>query len=274
MAVMEKTRTAQPMAGVTCEIIMINPTMAEGMLGKNIRNRNLSPGTVASYARDMKKGFWKLTGETIKFDTKGVLLDGQHRLLACVRSGVAFESVVVRGIEAEAQDTMDCGRLRRPSDALALQGHGYVQRIAAAVRYLMLIKGTEIKTRVTTSEVMDMFNKHPLIEESAEIVSNAYGPSPAILTVVHYVGSHLINQKEMADDFVHVFVSGSSSEGCPALTWRERLIRMKGNRNPVGRNYMLYGTIHAWNMFLAGETSKMIRVPEDCHFQGLNIDKI
>lgn len=48
----------------------------------------------------MKTGRWVLNGETICFDSNGVLRDGHHRLLAIIESGVTIEVLVVRGVAA------------------------------------------------------------------------------------------------------------------------------------------------------------------------------
>src|SRR5688572_25165711 len=101
---------------VTSEIITITPNMAEAMLGKNFKNRNVSKGLVQAYARDMLSEDWRFTGEAIKFDVTGKLIDGQHRLLACVKAGVNFRSLVLRGLEPEAQEVLDSGRVRTAGD--------------------------------------------------------------------------------------------------------------------------------------------------------------
>lgn len=50
----------------------------------------------------MRNGNWKANGEAIKFSSTGRLLDGQHRLRACVKEQVPFTTLVIRGLEDEA----------------------------------------------------------------------------------------------------------------------------------------------------------------------------
>lgn len=51
----------------------------------------------------MLSGKWELNGATIVFNCDGTLNDGQHRLEAIVKSGVAVQSFVVRGVTCGAK---------------------------------------------------------------------------------------------------------------------------------------------------------------------------
>ncbi len=53
---------------------------------------------MAEYANAMKSGEWKYNGESIKVCTDGSLLDGQHRLEACIESGVTFDTLLVTNL--------------------------------------------------------------------------------------------------------------------------------------------------------------------------------
>ena len=56
--------------------------------------------TVNEYIAQMRKGLWVLNGETVCFDANGALMDGHHRLLAIIESGITIEVLVVRGVAA------------------------------------------------------------------------------------------------------------------------------------------------------------------------------
>lgn len=103
-------------------VVSVTPETAKRWLARNDNNRRMREATVLKYARDMAAGRWQITGESIKFDTDGRLLDGQQRLAAIARSGVTIQLVVMRGIPAAAQRVMDTGRARTSSDALTMQG--------------------------------------------------------------------------------------------------------------------------------------------------------
>lgn len=93
----------------------ITPEIAEQMLACNVdRNRNISMLRVRMYAHDMQSDKWMDNAETIKFDSEGHLIDGQHRLKAIIYSGKTVRLWVARGMSADAFDTIDVGFTRTP----------------------------------------------------------------------------------------------------------------------------------------------------------------
>lgn len=111
----------------------VTPKMAATWLGDMIQNRPLSRLSVKKYANDMLTGEWAINGETIKFDAKGRLIDGQHRLRACIESGTTFKTYVVRGLEADkAIHSIDSGKSRTKGDFLQFHGFKNANSLAAA----------------------------------------------------------------------------------------------------------------------------------------------
>lgn len=88
--------------GLTVEVVHVTPELAARWLERNHRHRKIDPRRVRRYAKQMTAGTWSLNGKTLVFDAEGMLLGGQHRLTACVESGVGFTTLVVRGINPEA----------------------------------------------------------------------------------------------------------------------------------------------------------------------------
>jgi D-Tyr-tRNAtyr deacylase len=101
---------------------LISPAMAEKWLEKNLSNRVLRATTVALYARQMTAGQWLLTHQGICLDATGNLVDGQHRLSAVVKAGVAVWMMVSRmDTEHTARSLpLDLGVKRTFSDLLNL----------------------------------------------------------------------------------------------------------------------------------------------------------
>lgn len=96
------------------EVIEITPEVARVYLKQNTNNRNLIKRKLAQYAKDMKEGRWVLNGEPIQFDDSGELINGQHRLNACIRSNSAFTTLVVFGVSGEEMgDAIYMARMRK-----------------------------------------------------------------------------------------------------------------------------------------------------------------
>lgn len=70
--------------------------MAKEWLATNVNNRSISQPWVSSLAAMMRHGQWQLTHEGILLGKNGMLLDGQHRLLAIIRAGIPCRMCVTR----------------------------------------------------------------------------------------------------------------------------------------------------------------------------------
>ena len=82
-------------------VMIVTPEIAANWLQYNTGNRNLSTQSVDKFARLLTEGNFRYNGDAIRFSTDRRLLDAQHRLHGCVKSGVPFESVIAWGIEPE-----------------------------------------------------------------------------------------------------------------------------------------------------------------------------
>jgi len=123
---------------LTVSVEQITPGVSAEWLAVNTHNRKHRPKLVEKYARDMQANQWQANGSTIVFSKDGVLLDGQHRLMACVKSGTPFVSIVVRGVDVDAMRTVDSGAARTAGDAFNLEGEVNANALAAAVRFSWL----------------------------------------------------------------------------------------------------------------------------------------
>lgn len=145
-------------------VLHITPDVAKFALDEtNRRNRPLNMNKVMSLSRDMADNNWSLNGETIKFGTDGLLQDGQHRLAACVKSNVPFNTHAIFGIDPETFHHIDIGKKRDGADTLAMMG---VPNYATASTVIKQIIAYESGlTRTPTSGVSNDWLKHKYLEE-------------------------------------------------------------------------------------------------------------
>ena len=107
-------------AKVTTQIVDMTPEIAKDILLKhNNKNRTVKSRRVKDYAEQMKRGEWKLNGESIIFDETGELRDGQHRLMAVVESGCTVPMTVVKGV-SKTCEIFDRGAGRSLRDIITL----------------------------------------------------------------------------------------------------------------------------------------------------------
>ena len=112
--------------------VKITPEMAKGFLAKSNGNRAIRTKTkLLAYKKDMERGAWQYNGDAIRFTYDGVLVDGHHRLTACVETGCSFEADIVL-IPSSSVHTMDKGATRSEADSLVME-YGYEKGRANAI---------------------------------------------------------------------------------------------------------------------------------------------
>lgn len=113
----------------------ITPDIAEHILANNVGNRRVAKRIVQKYAAEMKSGNWKLNYEPIVISKTGKLLNGQHRLLAVVESGVSVDLYVIRGAD---DDTFlyDRGYTRSEDQAIYMMGVNNCTKITLSIAKL------------------------------------------------------------------------------------------------------------------------------------------
>lgn len=110
---------------VQMDLEIIDPLKAKQWLDnhanpKNRQGRKEST-SAKTYAMAMTNGEWKVNGETIVFDSKGMLIDGHTRLAAVIQSGKSIISVIIRGVDPDAVFTMDQGKSRTQADSMYMK---------------------------------------------------------------------------------------------------------------------------------------------------------
>lgn len=118
----------------------MTPDLAARIVECNDHNRPLrwaGPArTVASYKAAMERGEWVLNGAPVVMSKDGLLNDGQHRLQAVIKAGIAVPMDIKFGVARETRHTIDQGAGRTPSDILAMNGFKNTNKAAHALRFL------------------------------------------------------------------------------------------------------------------------------------------
>lgn len=266
-------RSAAPAYPVTMEIVTITPDIAAAWLDQNHGNRDLVGNRVKQYAHDMGNGNWRMTGEPIQFSPAGRLLNGQHRLNACVMADTAFTTVVMYGIEDDAQEAMDDGMVRKAQDVISLQGINNSARVTSAVRFLLYYKGGATWFRsmsLSRTDIVAGFRRHPNITKSVGMLGNMPRRTPlAALGFLHYAACFFLDKRERADAMVKVWATGIPDyEGDPMHLLRERLINDSKTNRTEDIAFTLY---YAWNLFSERVPRTLLKMQKElCDIDGLD----
>jgi hypothetical protein len=121
---------------VETRIYKVTPQMAEELLKMNIQN-NRTPVKKLYYAGIMARNEWVLTGETIKFDELGRLVDGQNRLYAIVHSKTPQELEFRFNLDPDVFKYIDSVKTRTLGDRLKTSGYINTNQIAAVITKVM-----------------------------------------------------------------------------------------------------------------------------------------
>lgn len=180
------------------EIVTISPAMAMQLLEFNTLNRPLNDQHVHRLARQIVTGQWKFNGDTIKISkTNGKdILDGQHRLWACIESKMSIDTIIIRGIDPDAFATIDT--LRKPrsgADVLSLHGVSHHRvTISTALQWLTRWQRKVMENyrapanRVENSDIERAFQDNPGIMRAAERAAKLRGLcSPGIIAFFYFV---------------------------------------------------------------------------------------
>lgn len=240
----------------------ITPKKAMEWLKRNVHNRPLGLAHVNRLAGALVAGKWKLNGETIKFNGNGDLIDGQHRLNACVKASVPFESYVVRGLEHSAFDTIDQGKSRSAGDVLARRGEKNYNALAAAVRIVHSIRNTgtvDVGNAIRADEVVACLDENPGIRDACDFASKNGSAIISRSTVTALL--YLFREKDpiAADLFWSRVLNGEGiTSNMPEYRLRARLIENSTSTARLRIKDIAGLTIKAWNMVRAGRTVKCL----------------
>lgn len=248
---------------VAVSIERITPSVAQSMLGANTHNRDTNRFETISKA--LKNGEWSLNGASIVFSDDGVLLDGQHRLIACVKTGIAFDTIVVRGIEKRQQMTMDVGTKRKVADFLKLDGYpdpSLVASIGNAIYRADYLGLSESFTRAT-AEKGTLLATVDFIEDNYE---TRIGPLKSLVRTVsrRYRGVYSATIGPLFDVFrragdedFDAFIDQLLGKAEPCKTVELLISRLDENvRKTSGKltqKVIAALFIKTWNAFMSGE---------------------
>ena len=121
---------------ITAQLMTISPQMAADLLRNRPANRPISKQRVRLMIEDLRAGRWAINGESIVLDSELRLLDGQHRLQACMESGVNLVSLVAIGVPQSAMPTIDSGRSKGAADVLYMSQTPHAAQLASTARWL------------------------------------------------------------------------------------------------------------------------------------------
>lgn len=246
---------------VTTSVETITPEQAEALLGHDHTNRKVRWTVVERYANDMRAGRWKVGGSTLDFDADGNLLNGQHRLHACVQAEVNFQAIVVRGLPEQSQIVMDVGLRRSLSDILAWQGETNTAALAASVNMGWKWENGKVNTTLTPThqEALEWLTANPNIREAVRrtigLRELLAAPQSALAVFTHQIT--LLDFEDAESFLKHLREGDELPAGDPILAmrnWAINQITRKASGAKPGALVYLAMLVKSWNAWVLGRS--------------------
>lgn len=254
------------------EVVKFTPEMASDLLDQHSHenNRTLRQRNIQIFADDMRAGKWELNGETVIIGSDNKVLDGHHRLWACMIAETPFETCVIRNVDPDTFTTIDTGARRTGADVVHITSENkkYHRVIAHATVMILRYESGKVMARkpILPRDIAGYYNSHPDLETWAEAASK--GPTKPFAAAVAAVASLAsVKYRARAAEFVDALTSGAAlDKGSPVLALRNRLLTRDQRLSPEERFALV--TL-GWNAFVEGRSLSRMQM-----FKGDQFPKI
>jgi len=249
-------------SNIHSKMVTITPEMAEILLGNNDGNRPLKQRVIDSYTRDIAAGDFTATGETIILDENLKLLNGQHRLNACIKAGKPFPVLLVWGVPRREFKKLDSGEKRRAADWLSSEGELNSKVLGAALRVLYSWEqGAMCKSdpAPTNDELEHVLDHNPGIRQhmSSTFTKSVTGMPGSLVAALRYLFGRF-DDKMAADFFERLGTGERLTRDNPILLLRNRLLTAKREK-PLSQLECAALVIKTWNAFVTKEPLTVLR---------------
>lgn len=254
--------------GVIVGYVTIDKGMATLLLEANTRNRHISDRQVEQYGRALTApDGWPFTGDSIKLGPDGLVLDGQHRLLAIERTGKPMDCLVVSNLNERVRRYVDSGRKRSSADEATMEGLSNSTALTSISRVLLswrhwreqkssLVLGNAEVTDHTLSNVGLVTEAAKVAAEVRRYVKKVSGSA---LGAAYARACEVTGDPFLVANFFSRLASGADMQlGDPLHSLRNTLIRAEAANQVV----QLWQIVRAWNATQEGEALKGIVLPK------------
>lgn len=255
----------------------MTPDWAESLIQKhNLRNRKLRKHVLERYKEAIRAGRYKLTHQGVAIGWDGVLLDGQHRLLAVAETGMSIQIVYATQCDPATFDVIDSGCVRKSSDALDMNNVPYANTVNAICR--MHIMYYEHLERIwqgrlrypETSEITKFYMSRSNDCDFATQKAYATWRQFRLLTNRSAIGAFVLlaidnnHPRTEIEAFLQKLGSGSGlDESSPILRFRAAVANGVLNRKGTNKGQLtLAGMLKCFNSAYEGKTTSVFRFPE------------
>lgn len=261
-------QNTNPHPNIRASVVYIDPVRARELFEGNAENqRNIKKKNLEKIEASIRKGIFRLNGESIIVSEKGRLLNGQHRVTAVMNTQIGIWSVLVENVPDAYFDSMDCGSSRQFKDVLTIGGNSNAHVLATTIQ--RLAEHSEDESKLGTgiafshTDLMGIRELADGVEDSITVAARATRVvAPSRTAWLHFLASK--SCPLLGDSFFEQLASGANlPERSPIFLFRERMLREKADRNKLDARSALALLIKAWNAHVDGKSIGVLRWKDD-----------
>lgn len=264
--------------------VIITPGQAEELLKMNISNRTVRKKKVEELTEAMRRGEWELSNDAIVVSEGNILLNGQHRLMAVVKSGTPCPFILFTGAKDSAFDIMDTPALRRISDVITRKGGKNGNKMEATItRYINLhgdmlngwqtMRRFNAQTVATRREVIDFYDKHEkLVDKWVKKVSSIVQRGMRLASEAQLASLAICLDRDLCHEdakivgYLEALLIDGETQNKTVLAVRRKLLQHKLKKENIDRHDILRYIIRGWNDYLMGREVSYIKTDEDSFY--------
>tara|TARA_Y100000389_G_scaffold187573_1_gene209141 strand:- start:834 stop:1805 length:972 start_codon:yes stop_codon:yes gene_type:complete len=258
-------------------LVTFTPELAAKILSDfNNNNRPLNKGNLKFLSKELLSGNWIPNGDSITFDTNGDCNNGQHRLKVIVDTNTTLDILTITNLSKEAFKTIDTGKTRSGSDVLSIEGIANSSHHSSVVKFIYAFKqnrysaNRQVQRTLSHTNLVSYFYElgEDKLYEAFQFYNSVRDTYSSILTPTYVSGFYYLLTEIDAvrgEEFLRMLCEGLNlTKNSPITALRSKLIKAKFDKNYKLTNEDLLKNIsYAWEKYLQGKQSKMLKVPSD-----------
>lgn len=264
--------------GIIADTFDITPEVSEVLLStRNTRNRPISKAQVKDLKQKMEDGSYRVNGESMIFDSDGILTNGQHTLTASVESGKSFQKVVVLGLHPDTFSSLDGGKTRKLEDVLAVNGEDHARELSVALRLVHILTNSKKVRNMGKwhhDRALTELKTHPNLKDSVTFILEMETPASYLLSPGYAAGLHYLMTEACKTDEERITVEQfwkdliedeNVASDSYAKKLQKRLIAHKQRLDgqTLTRDQLVEIVIKAWCNYRDGKkTTKKLSLPK------------
>lgn len=264
--------------------LTIGPEVAAQMLLKNSDNRAIKRNVVKKYVRAMTDGSWNEDAWIpLHIDSKGQIVNAQHRLTAIVESGMSFEFMIIQTVadHDEVFSAHDTGSTRNLYDLLQIKTRGELintKAISTLTRHVWMHDNVPVDRQWTAGKA----TPEELLAAAEDIIDNHHNAAAWAFeytdrqvkqfhkgTASWHAAVFLIARDTQHEHLVQPFIEGvvegaNLPKGDARLALSKHLVGGKaGPQSVKQRRKIIANIIRQWNNYVEGNVVERVSYKED-----------